>query len=512
MYKEIIINDTPGETRIGVLEEHQLVELMVEMGEGERIVGDIHKGLVGAVLPGMQAAFIDIGLEKSAFLHVSDMRDVTMEFADFLGPDGVEVEDGQRMAAPNVPIQDLLQKGQEILVQVTKEAIGTKGPRVTTQISLPGRFLVLVPFAGSTGVSRKIEDSEERERLKEIAREIRPPWGGLIVRTAAQGMSKRQLKRDLKYLSRTWKRIHDAGEKKRAPSLIHREMELTAGLVRDIFTADVDRLVIDSRRGYREISSYLRNVAPDLRSRVEFYRDQTPIFDAYNIEGEIEKSLRRKVYFKKGGYIVIDHTEALTAIDVNTGRYTGKRDQEETILKTNCEAAREIGRQLRLRDIGGIIVIDFIDMQSEQNREKVVNELKKVLARDRARSKSFPIGELGLVRMTRQRVRPSLLHQYTDPCPCCEGTGKVLSIDSILLLVERAVRRVASSSRERKLAVLLAPEVALHVLTEEEKRVKGLERETRRSIDVRDDGELAREEFRIISTRTGEELASERQP
>ncbi|MBN2566328.1 MAG: Rne/Rng family ribonuclease [Candidatus Eisenbacteria bacterium] len=512
MYKEIIVNVAPGETRIAILEDHQLVEIMTERGEGGgRIVGDIYKGVVGAVLPGMQAAFVDIGQEKSAFLHVSDMRDITAEFSELLGDDPIEVEEGQRMASPNVPIQDLLQKGQEILVQVTKEPISTKGPRVTTQISLPGRFLVLVPFAGSVGVSRKIEKSPERDRLKEIAREIRPPWGGLIVRTAAEGASKRQIKRDLKYLVKLWKKTNSMAESRRAPASIQQEMGLTAGLVRDVFTTDVERLIVDSRHGYREIVGYLRNVAPELRGRVEYYKDSTPIFDAYEIEGEIEKSLRRKVYFKKGGYIVIDHAEALTAIDVNTGRYTGKRDQEETILKTNMGAAREIGRQLRLRDIGGIIVIDFIDMVSQGNREKVVQELKKVLSHDRARSKVYPISELGLVQMTRQRVRPSLLHQYTDPCPNCEGTGKVLSYDTILLLIERAMRRVASTTREKHLILSVSPGLAVHVASEESSRLRELEKDIRRSIEVRDESDLAREEFRVLSGKTGRELLSEKQ-
>ena len=509
MYKEIVVNDTPGETRIAILEDHKLVELMVEAEDGDRIVGDIYKGRVGAVLPGMQAAFVDIGTEKSAFLHVSDMRDVTESDDVLVGMDGLEVEEGRRLASPNAPIQDLLKKGQEVIVQVTKEPISTKGPRVTTQISMPGRFLVLVPFSGSVGVSRKIEASEERDRLKGIAREIRPRWGGIIVRTVAEGMSKRQLKRDVKYLARQWTKIHASADKKKAPALVHREMGLTAGLVRDVFTTDVERLIIDSRRGYREIMGYLRTVAPELRSRVEYYKDNVPIFDAYDIEGEISKSLRRKVYFKKGGYVVIDHTEALISIDVNTGRYTGKKNQEETILRTNLEAAREIGRQLRLRDIGGIIVIDFIDMATEANRDKVVQELKRVLARDRARSKVFPIGELGLVRMTRQRVRPTLLHRYTDPCPCCEGTGKVLSLDSIQLMIERAVRRVASSHRDRKLELVVSPEVAVHLLTERETHLKRLRRETRRNIEVTDDESLEREEFRILSAKSGAELASE---
>ncbi|MCD4690506.1 Rne/Rng family ribonuclease [bacterium] len=509
MYKEIVVNDTPGETRIAILEEHKLVEVMVDTGDGDRIVGDIYKGRVGAVLPGMQAAFIDIGTEKSAFLHVSDMRDVTEGDDVLVGMDGLEVEEGRRLETATAPIQDLLKKGQEIIVQVTKEPISTKGPRVTTQISMPGRFLVLVPFSGSVGVSRKIEISAERDRLKEIAREIRPRWGGIIVRTVAEGMSKRQLKRDVKYLAKQWTKIHATADTKKAPALVHREMGLTAGLVRDVFSTDVDRFIIDSRSGYREIMGYLRTVAPELRARVEYYKDSVPVFDAYDIEGEIDKSLRRKVYFKKGGYIVIDYTEALISVDVNTGRYTGKKNQEETILRTNLEAAREIGRQLRLRDVGGIIVIDFIDMASEGNREKVVQELKRVLSRDRARSKVFAIGELGLVRMTRQRVRPSLLHRYTDACPYCGGTGKVLSLDSVQLMIERAMRRVASSHRDRKLELVVSPEVAVHLLTEREAHLKQLRRETRRNIEITDDESLEREEFIIRSAKSGRELLSE---
>ncbi len=506
MYKEIVVNDTPSETRIAILEDHKLVELMSETGEGGRIVGDIHKGRVGAVLPGMQAAFIDIGMEKSAFLHVSDMRDMV---GALVGADGLEVEDGKRPDSPSAPIQDILKKGQEILVQVTKEPISTKGPRVTTQISIPGRFMVLVPYSGAVGVSRKIESPEERKRLKEIAREVRPPWGGFIVRTVADGASKRQIKRDAKYLTKLWRRIYADAEKATAPTLIHREMGLTAGLVRDIFSSDVDRLIIDSRKGYKEIASYIRAVAPELKSRLELHKDSTPIFDVSDIEAEIEKTFRRKVYFKKGGYIVIDHTEALISIDVNTGRYTGKKNQEETILRTNMEAAREIGRQLRLRDIGGIIVIDFIDMQPESNRNKVVQELKKVLARDRARSKVFPIGELGLVRMTRQRVRPTLLHLYSDPCPCCDGTGKVPSLDVTMLTIERAVRRIVTGRRDRRLELEVSPEIAVRILTEKDSRLRRLERETKRAIEIKDNDEFVREEFRILSGRTGRELVSE---
>src|SRR6267378_6010334 len=382
MRREIVINAGNHETRIAILEEKDLVEVMVERPESQRRVGDIYKGRVNAVLPGMQAAFVDLGLEKTAFLHASDLHpseDDVDELFDDEEEDGKE--DGEkggggrggrwRRDEPVPRIEDALQKGQEILVQITKEPIGTKGPRVTTQVSLPGRYLVLMPGHDHIGVSRKIEDRAERTRLKTLIKEIRPKGSGLIVRTVGSERGKKEFQSDIKYLEQLWTKIEKQSQRAKAPSILHREMELTTGLIRDIFTEDVSQLVIDSKEEYREILDYLKNYVPELSSRIKLYRGAEPIFDHFGIEAELEKAMERKVWMKRGGYITIDQTEALVAIDVNTGRFTGKKNQEDTILKTNLEAAEEIARQLRLRDLGGIIVLDFIDMEIEANKKAV---------------------------------------------------------------------------------------------------------------------------------------------
>jgi ribonuclease G len=371
MHKEIIVNSTPYEVRIAILEDKELVEHLIERAESKRMVGDIHKGVVTAVLPGIQAAFVDIGTEKAAFLHVSDLLETR---------DDVDDEPTDRRRGPRgngrpqrvLPaIQDILQKGQELLVQVTKEPIATKGPRITTQISLPGRFAVIMPNVDHVGVSRKIEDRAERQRLKELVVELKPADCALIVRTVGEGAERKALEHDVQHLVDMWREIQTKAATVHAPAPVHQDVGLVIGLVRDVFNDDVDQLVLDDRAAYDQLMEYLKSFAPDLRSRVKLYTDPMPIFDKYGIENELDKTLDRKVWLKKGGYILIEQTEALVAIDVNTGRFTGKKNQEETILKTNLLAAREISRQLRLRDIGGIIVIDFIDMESEANKKKV---------------------------------------------------------------------------------------------------------------------------------------------
>jgi ribonuclease G len=506
--KEIIINVEPKETRIGIREDGDLVEYMVERSGDRLSVGDIYKAKVTAVLPGMQAAFLDIGYGKSAFLHVSDM--------------GVEIRDFERIedrfdgdGSTDVPevtkergllIEQMLSKGDEILVQVTKEPIGTKGPRVSTQISIPGRYVVVMPNADLVGVSRKIDDREERHRLKSIVAPLKPDGMGLIVRTAGEGMERKQFQADIKFLTKLWKRQSKRTEKAKAPNLIHKDMEIITRLVRDIFTEDVNGVIVDSKKEFREIVSYLRSFAPDLRSRVQLYKEDTPIFDAYEIERETEKILNRIVPLKKGGFISIDHTEALVAIDVNTGRYRGARDQEETALKTNLNAAREIARQLRLRDLGGIIVIDFIDMELEENRKKVIDELRALLRRDRSRTKTLRVSEMGLVEMTRQRVRPSLGQLLSDTCPGCGGSGRVLSLQSIEMRLERSLRRLRGRTRENRIELYLNPEVAFHMLSESAMRIVRLERRFRTEIDVKDDPNLRRDEFVARSSRNGEDL------
>ena len=507
--REIVINVEPIETRIGIKEHGQLVEYMVARS-GEKIgVGDIYKARVTAVLPGMQASFLDIGYEKSAFLHVSDMGIDLSDYEDI--EDRYEGDEDEYAPAPprerEVLIEQVLKKGDEILVQITKEPIGNKGPRVSSQISLPGRYLVLMPGADLVGVSRKIEDKEERYRLKDIVSTLRPEGTGLIVRTAGEGMEKKQFASDAKFLNKLWKKLSKRDEKTKAPALIHKDIEIITRLVRDLFTDEVTRVVIDSKKEYKEIQSYLRSYAPDLRERVHFYREDTPIFDAYEIERETGRLLSRTVPLKKGGFITIDHTEALVSIDVNSGRFRGGKGQEDTALRTNLEAAKEIPRQLRLRDLGGIIVIDFIDMEMEENRKKVIDELRTGLKRDRSRTKTLRVSEIGLVEMTRQRVRPSLLQLLGETCPTCGGSGRVLSLKSIEGRVERHLRRLRARCREKRIEVFLNPEVAFHMLSESAHRIIRLERRFKMEIDVKDDPNLRRDEVLVRSSRTGEDLS-----
>ena len=556
MRREIIINAAPRETRIAILEEKELAEILVERPEAVRRVGDIYKGRVNAVLPGMQAAFVDLGLEKSAFLHASDLQppsDVADLFEDDDeaeetvpaggGPEESGGRGGRRgrgdrggrggrggPGGPGAPggrgghgghggrggrdepvprIEDALQKGQEILVQITKEPIGTKGPRVTTQVSLPGRFLVFMPGHEHVGVSRKIEDRAERQRLKEIARKICPKQAGIIIRTVGAEQSEGEFESDVRHLEQLWQKIEKQAARSKAPALLHQEMEFTTGLIRDIFNEDVDQLVIDSKEEHKQIVKYLETYAPELKQRVKHYRGQAPIFDHFGIEAEIEKTMERKVWLRKGGYITIDQTEALVAIDVNTGRFIGKKNQEETILKTNLEAAAEIARQLRLRDLGGIIVLDFIDMEEEANRRAVSDTLRQHLKRDRSRTKSFAVSELGLIEMTRQRQRPSLSNYFTEPCPDCEGAGRVLSLSSAALKIERMLHRVGQRSKEKALILRVHPDVAVYLVEQEAGRLDRLERMYKLRVEIRDDPSLRRDEIRLFRGRTFEEITKQ---
>ncbi len=514
MRREIIINASASETRIALLEDKDLVEVMVERPEAVRRVGDIYKGRVNAVLPGMQAAFVDLGLEKSAFLHASDLQPSDLDLDDLFEDEDDGDERKRTNARPRreetAPrIEEALKKGQEVLVQITKEPIGTKGPRVTTQVSLPGRYLVLMPGHDHVGVSRKIEDRAERARLKSLVRELRPKDSGIIVRTVGAEQGKKEFQSDIRYLEQLWQKVEKQSQRSRAPALLHQEMEFTTGLIRDIFTEDVTQLVIDSKEEYQEILKYLATYAPQLRSRVKLYRGEAPVFDHFGIEGEIEKAMERKVWLKKGGYITIDQTEALVAIDVNTGRFTGKKSQEETILKTNLEAAEEIARQLRLRDLGGIIVLDFIDMEDEGNRKAVLDTLRNRLKRDRSRTKAFAVSELGLVEMTRQRQRPSLANYFTENCAECEGSGRVLSLPSASLKIERMLRRVGQRSKEKQLILRVHPDVAVHLVEQNAERLGRLERQYRFRVEIRDDPSLRRDEIRLFRGKTFEEITKQ---
>jgi ribonuclease G len=506
MFREIVINSDPHETRIAVLEDARLVELFVERADDRRVVGDIYKGRVNAVLPGIQAAFLEIGMLKTAFLHSSDMLETMLDFEMF---DIDDVSEGRDRPREEHSIDHYLQKGQEVLVQVIKEPIGTKGPKVSGRLSLPGRYLVLMPGLNHIGVSRKVTDRDERQRLKGILQELRPSHAGLICRTAAEGRTRAELAADVKYLVDLWKEIEDRAAEMEAPALIHREMELTTGLIRDLFTADIDRLVIDSKDVYKQVLDYLKAFSPELKSRIKLYKGDGPIFDEYGIEAEIEKSLERKVWLKKGGYIVIDSTEALVSIDVNTGRFTGKRSQEDTILKTNLEAAEEIARQLRLRDLGGIIVIDFIDMEMESSRKQVAELLRNEVRRDRSRTKVYSISELGLVEMTRQRERPSLVSLFSEDCPTCGGVGKVLSQNSVMMRIERFLRRVSAHSKEKTIQLRLHPDSATYLFDYRSERFEELEKMLDLRIDVREDPRLRRDDIRLVFPRMQKDVTAE---
>jgi ribonuclease G len=496
--RKIVINADSYETRIAILEDDELAELLVERAEQRRHVGDIYKGRVNAVLPGMQAAFVDLGLPKTGFLHASDLAENLAAMEDL--SDAEENGDHHRRRRAPVPkIEDHLKKGQEILVQITKESIGTKGPRVTQQVSLPGRFCVLMPGVDHVGVSRRIEDRDERQRIKAIIHDLKPKSVGLIARTAGEGKGDPEFAADIKHLVKLWQKVDRKASSVRAPALVHRELEMTASLIRDLFTEDVEEVTIDDKESFREIQVYLKSVSPELLDRVTLHKSRDPIFDAFDIELQIEKTFERKVWLKKGGYICIDHAEALVAIDVNTGRFTGKKNQEETIFRTNLEAAHEIPRQLRLRDIGGIIVIDFIDMESEGNKRAVLDELRKELRKDRARTRAFAVSDLGLVEMTRQRERSSLLHYYTEDCPHCGGLGKVPSPETMLVKLERAMRRVAAVGGEKRITVKVSPEIALYFVEQEARRFTELEKRFRIQVDLKDDPQLKRGEMKVLA-------------
>ncbi len=503
---------TAQESWVALLEDQQLVEIMFDRPDRDRIVGDIYLGRVEAVLPGIQAAFVDIGTEKAGFLHVSDLN---------LDEDDLDDDDdgnndngngngsgrggggrGRRRQRKLPPIQDHLQKGQQILVQATKEPISTKGPRLTAQISLPGRFLVYMPQSSHVGVSRKIEGRDQRVKLRKMAREVLPKdSGGIIVRTVSEEVTQKTLEGEFQRLHEMWQKIQRRADSSSPPTAVHREAKLVSGVIRDLFSDRFDALRIDNKAIYNEVVEYVRSVDPDLMDRVYFHAGQIPLFDEHDVDEEIQQIFQRRVDLKSGGYVVIEPTEALVSIDVNTGRFTGKgkKDPEQTILKTNLDAAREIARQLRLRDVGGIIVVDFIDMESQENRDKVLHELRSHLGRDRARTRAFEVSHLGLIEMTRQRVRPPLIHTLSEVCPSCGGAGRVYTPATVVRRIERSLRRAAASNEERSIVVRVHPEVALQVIEEEPDFIRRLKKGTHLDLDLRDDPLMRQDEFRLLS-------------
>jgi ribonuclease G len=494
MANELIINVTPWETRVALLEDRVLSELYIERTKDRGIIGNIYKGKVVKVLPGMQAAFVDIGLEKAAFLYVSDVYG-RMEDYEEMDSLGIEVSAN---LPPSSQIEDLLSDGQELLVQVSKEPIGTKGTRITSYITLPGRYLVLMPTVDHIGISRRIKDEKERRRLREILQSIKPPSNGFIVRTASEGAEAEEIRNDMEFLLHLWNNIQKKRESSTAPSLIHTDLTMILRVIRDILSPQINRIIIDSKEEYETIISFINTYMPKQKYEITLYEKKEPIFEAYGIEMEIDKILERKVWLKSGGYIVIDMSEALVAIDVNTGRYVGKRNLADTILKTNLEAAKEIAYQLRVRNIGGIIIIDFIDMEREGDREKIYHALDEAIKKDRQKTNIFKISELGLVEMTRKRTRENISRILCEPCPYCEGAGIIKSKITVCYDIFREIEKTASQLGGQNIMVEANPEIADLLYEEERGGVEELERKLRKKIVIKGKSGFHQEQFNII--------------
>jgi len=491
---------------VALLESGGLVELYLERNSDQGISGNIYKGRVVRVLPGMQAAFVDIGLDKAAFLYVTDVHkdfedwELMMRSREDDG-NGLLERDEEDILDLETPfqIEDLLHEGQEILVQVSKEPLGTKGARITSHISLPGRHLVLMPMVDHVGVSRRIENEVERRRLREIIQQIKPAGCGLIVRTASEGKGEAEFRQDLDFLLKLWNNIQKRKGTCPVPSLVHKDLNITLRAIRDLFTQDVERVVVDSEEEYKKILEFCDTFMPQLKSSIEIFDKEEPLFDFYGIEMEISRALGRKVWLKSGGYIVIEMTEALTAIDVNTGRFVGKRNLEDTILKTNLEAVKEIAYQLRLRNIGGIIIIDFIDMEKESSREKVFQALTEALKKDKSKTNILKISELGLIEMTRKRTRESLGRILSEPCFYCEGRGFLKSLSTISHEILREIQRDIRDLRGDKILVEVHPNVANLLYDEARAEVEELERRFHKRIIISGKGDYHWEQYEIRS-------------
>ena len=525
MKKDIFINQTHKETRIAIHEDDVLVELYVEKPENVRIVGNIYKGVVENVLPGMQAAFVDIGIGANAFLPFSEVEGESFlldQDEDDNDNDSDEEKEGKasggnrarprsrdRQEHRNHNRPPKLKTGQEILVQVIKEPYMGKGARVTTNISLPGRFLVLVPNADYVGISRKIYNNYERRRLRRTCHDIKPTGFGLIARTVTEGKDNDTLSADLNNLLDSYKRMEKAIKAKPGPSLVYKDMETVSSLIRDLFTNDVQHVITDNKGMFKQLSSYLKGAAPQLVDRLEFYKGKLPLFDEYNVQKAIDVSLSRRVNLKSGASIVVEQTEALVSIDVNSGKFVGRKDHEANAVKINLEAARAIAQQLRLRDLGGLIVIDFIDMHRDENKKKVYYEMRRELRKDRAKVAVSYISDFGLLEMTRQRIRLSLLLSATEECPVCKGRGRIMSKAAMATQIEGWFRRFHSKKREFRLQLVLNPELAKFLRSGKKNMIRSLQWQHFIKVEVVEDESKNMDEFRVISKKQGKDITDE---
>jgi ribonuclease G len=512
----LVVNADGPETRVALIENGLLAELYLERKKERGIVGNIYKGKVVRVLPGMQAAFVDIGIDKAAFLYVADVRGGG-DYKSLFAEDEEERDsrddfprDEMARAARGQKIEDLLKEGQDVLVQVAKEPLGTKGARITSYVSLPGRHLVFMPTVDHIGISRRIAGDKERKRLRDIIESQRPKGAGFIVRTVAEGAAEKELRDDMDFLMKLWREVVRKNERAKPANLLYSDLDLVLRTVRDTLTSDVEKLIVDSKAEYERVQKFVSAFMPEYQGRIELYEGHEPIFDGFGIEGEVDRALERKVWLKSGGSLIIDQGEALTAIDVNTGRFVGKRNLEETITKNNLEACREVADQLRLRNIGGIIVVDFIDMDKEANREKVWKAFNESLKPDRARANVTKISELGLVEMTRKRTRESLARKLTEPCFYCEGKGYLKSKTTICYEILRELRRSGDGVKEDTIVVQCHPEIADLLMTADHEYVDDMEKRLQKRVLVKARASYHMEEYEILGKKAADKRGGER--
>src|SRR3989449_2495230 len=508
MQKEMIVSSNGHETMVAILEDDLVAEVFVERERQRGVVGNVYKGRVSKVLPGMQSSFIDLGLERDGFLYVDDVINPE-EFDKLDDEDEGKGESGGRPRnerdRPKAKIEELLRDGQEIIVQVVKEPLGTKGARLTSHVTMPGRFLVFMPTVDHIGVSRKIESREERSRLRGIVREFREAHGftgGVIIRTAASGRPKEDILGDLDAFHKIWTEMRQRNESSRAPAVLYQEQSIVSRLLRDLLTEDYQAIRIDNATEHQRVLELVERIMPSLAPKVKLYAKPYPIFDEYGIQGEIDKALKSKVWLKSGGSIVINQTEALVAIDVNTGRYVGKKTAgrlEDTIVKTNLEAVKEIVRQVRLRDLGGIIVLDLIDMEEKKNRQKVLQAVELELKKDRSPSKALPVSDFGLIIITRKRVKQSLERVLTEPCPYCSGTGVIKSSATICYEILSEAKKVSPDLNGHRLLLRVNPDIARALKEEESAVLKDLKQSIGKDVTIKPDTQLHHEQFDVMA-------------
>ena len=510
MEKEILISDDEYETRCAVLEQGVVTEIYIERKAATQTLGNLYKGRVENVLPGMQVAFVDIGLDRHAFLHISDLKYESVNEGEIENGNGKSSRNAaivdlkakqQSRGGRGFPflISDLISKKQELLVQVGKEPIGTKGARVTSNITLPGRYVVYMPNSSNIGVSRRIESPAERDRLRDMAKAIKADVeGGFIIRTAAEGLNETEFAAEIRYLIDQWKQTCKRAKRKSAPSLISEDLSFTNRIVRDMLTKEVKQLLIDSKAGCEEAMDYVSSVMPDLQPRVSLYQGNTTLFDTYGVERALKDALSEKIWLKCGGHIIIQQTEAMVSIDVNTGRFVGKSDPDNTILSANLEAVEEVVRQIQLRDLGGIIVVDFIDMEEASHRKQVFKMLQEALRKDRARTNILHFSDLGLVEMTRQRTRPSLATLLMEDCPYCDGHGTVLSIETVVIQLLRAIKLAHQQTQQAELRVMANDYVVSHIKSEMANKLRDLRHALKLNLTLESDADLHLEDYRIF--------------